>query len=403
MNTILLLLDALRHDYISEERTPFLFKCSKNGDYTKKIIPNLGFCERAEFLTGKTNTENDLLTAFGYSETPNEWSKMSTRLALLAKAELITKKFPLSKDRLQWITSRFRYISKKLFLRNSVANSTYSIPLDLLQWFSLTEDAIDHTSPNPFESESIFDLLRKNKKSFSYEMFTSLADHSPQRTDEERLQRALEVYKSERPNFIPIYISSPDTLGHKYGPTSKELYQNLTKLDHQLFNFVEKIHATEPNTRFIFLGDHGMLDVTGSIDAHAEITRIGKQKKQKERKDFIVFLDSTILRVWFLNDQCKKIMKPEILRSQLFSQNGTYNNNYSRRYGDITWLANPGLLISPDYFRHGKLCKGMHGYDPTLNESKGTCILWGPSISPCTHQESELTEVYNIIRKSLEN
>lgn len=32
-------------------------------------------------------------------------------------------------------------------------------------------------------------------------------------------------------------------------------------------------------------------------------------------------------------------------------------------YGDIIWVANPGVLISPDYFHEGEIQeKGMHGY-----------------------------------------
>ena len=61
---LIVLLDALRHDYLNSEDTPFLYSLSNKSIYVKKLVPGYGFCERSEILTGSdcSVTETFLLT-----------------------------------------------------------------------------------------------------------------------------------------------------------------------------------------------------------------------------------------------------------------------------------------------------------------------------------------------------
>ena len=52
MATVLLLLDAFRRDYLEEETTPFLWKCSLEGERYEGVTQSFGFCERSEILCG---------------------------------------------------------------------------------------------------------------------------------------------------------------------------------------------------------------------------------------------------------------------------------------------------------------------------------------------------------------
>lgn len=42
MSTVFLLLDAFRRDYLSESNTPFLWKCSREGEHYEGVAQSLG-------------------------------------------------------------------------------------------------------------------------------------------------------------------------------------------------------------------------------------------------------------------------------------------------------------------------------------------------------------------------
>lgn len=83
---------------------------------------------------------------------------------------------------------------------------------------------------------------------------------------------------------------------------------------------------------------------------------------------------------------------PGLLRdSAAFGEHGAWMNVETaarfhipwpdRRYGDHLWLANPGVLVFPDFFHRIAPYKGRHGYDPSLSESQGVCVHWGAGVS----------------------
>ena len=53
---LIVLVDALRWDYLNKQDTPFLHSLSKQGLYVRKLITGYGFCERSEILTGATSS-----------------------------------------------------------------------------------------------------------------------------------------------------------------------------------------------------------------------------------------------------------------------------------------------------------------------------------------------------------
>ena len=73
-----------------------------------------------------------------------------------------------------------------------------------------------------------------------------------------------------------------------------------------------------------------------------------------------------------------------------------------RRYGDYLWVADPGILVFPDFFHRLVPCIGMHGYDPKLPESRGMCIFWGEGIPSSKHPVMPLAGVFDLIKRNLE-
>jgi predicted AlkP superfamily pyrophosphatase or phosphodiesterase len=401
MKTILLLIDALRHDYVTKEDMPFLHSQTRKGYYVKRVRPSLGFCERAEIFTGQKNEEMELLTAFGYSRIPNEWGAMSKRLAFFHGLENGLKAIPMPEKLATFARGKVRAIIKRFFLPERMGRIIYFIPFKLLPNFNLTEDAVDHTSPYPFGTESIFDLVRSSGKTFSYEVFTSLSHSSHFGSDNERLERAVEIFESERPDFLPVYISGLDTAGHTHGPNSSRFKEELGEMDTKIKYYTKKIQEIDRETCMVFLGDHGMLEVDEKVDVIAEIRKIVSRSNWKLDRDFTVFLDSTCARFWFHRSESDEL-RGMLEASEIFKNSGSFSDSASEKYGDLIWYADPGCVVSPDFFRIGPPCMGMHGYDPEISESKGTCIINGPALERKVINETHLSNIYHLLVKCLE-
>ena len=130
---IFILIDALRSDYITKEDSPFLYRFANGNTYYKKVSQKRSYCERAEIFSGLTPDESGYFTAIGYSPNSSPFKSLSLFLDLLSLIDPIL--------------FRFRYLRA---LRNKVINlltrsqrvkmRPYSIPSNILKYFSLTED-----------------------------------------------------------------------------------------------------------------------------------------------------------------------------------------------------------------------------------------------------------------------
>ena len=74
MSTIFILLDGFRKDYLSNSTTPFLWKCSQEGEHYESVEPSFGFCERTEILTGMRGDESGFFSAIGYDPANSPYS-----------------------------------------------------------------------------------------------------------------------------------------------------------------------------------------------------------------------------------------------------------------------------------------------------------------------------------------
>jgi len=411
MSTTLFVLDAMRHDYVNEIDTPFLFSCSQGGEYYKKVIPNFGFCERTEIFTGLKPNESGFFTAIGY-DPENSPFKQIKYAALLDYVEKIILFYGL-KELLpaKIIQILFRQFISYL-LKNTVTKemNIYNIPFSLLPYWALTEDRIDIRNPNAYNVSSIFSLIHNNNKNYFYDSFTALNLQS-NGTDLDRMNLALQDMYKNNNYFYLIYISTPDYLGHKYGPKSIELKKGLEHLDKSLKDYTEKALTHNSKSKFIFLGDHGMANIEEYFNAESEILKIAKYNSLKLKKDYIYFLDSTLVRIWFFSDKAKLIFTKELESSEDFNNRGIFIDQGlakkqnipwgDRRYGDLAWWANTGVLVFPDFFHRVTKYKGMHGYDPLLSQNQGCCIVYGKSVDNYYQDEIPLNGIFKVLKKTL--
>ena len=139
------------------------------------------------------------------------------------------------------------------------------------------------------------------------------------------------------------YMGELDKIGHKYGTNSLELIEALREVD-------KKISKMDFD---IILSDHGMIDIKKTISV----------PKSKD-----CFIDADLARYWGGEQELNKV------KEKLPLTEGKLINWPDKRFGQLIFIANPGVLIYPNFWWHRK-DKAMHGYDGKHPDLKAIYIL----------------------------
>ena len=201
---VFFLMDAFSSDYLSEKHTPFLYDCANKGEYTKKIIPGFGYCERAEIFTGVSSQKSNYISAIGFNPDKSPYKNLSILLNLISAID-------------RYISIRiFRKILRRLLslliYRFEHPLNPYQIPYKLLKYFSLTEDYNNSLKPHALKYESIFDIAAFNSKKIHQNSFTGL-NKKNNGTDNDRLERVLRECSEEYSLYLTSFCRGyrPDT------------------------------------------------------------------------------------------------------------------------------------------------------------------------------------------------
>ena len=392
MKTIFILVDALKSLYLTEDNMPFLFSLSKKGYYIKQILPCAGFCERSEIFSGLDGYDTGNFTAIGYLPEYSPYKKDGLILRLF---ELLKK---LSVRVYCRLFTAWRVYNKKFL-------NTYRIPLKTLKILALTEDGEKQLIPH----YDIFHILEKHRMTYTMDGFTSLSDlgRRTHLTISELAAREI----SKNTDFIPLYIGETDSIGHRYGRDIDSIRPTLRKVDKQLEDIYKM--ASSADYTFCVMGDHGMVPVNKKLDVKSFV----EKTKCKLHKDYEAFYDSTMARFWFFNDEAKSIIT-RTLKENL-SEYGIIvdNNNFSKYripldvlaedgkpvYGELVWCANPGILVSPDYFHPSTESEnGMHGYIEVVEgHGTGLFVKMYSGIAPETIEKAPSSQICGELCKSL--
>jgi len=409
MRQVLILIDAFNLRYINEKTTPFLYKqrtINRSHDY---VVPSGGFCERTEVLFGLKSKDSDFFTAFGLNSPTTNHSLflLFVENVLKFSSNLIANFSGKNAFQInRFLRKNFSKFTLDFFGRIKLRK--FNFPLHILPKLILTEDSIDLLSENKINGKvSLIHLIESRGGLVDKTMFTSLSDTQSE-SDFQKLERLISVMKNTEVQFAPVYLSAIDTVGHKSGPNSSEMKNQLFQLDTKLRTAVNALKEQDPDLRIIILGDHGMSEVIDYVDAQTELKGLSRQLNLTRGVDFEYFLDSTMLRVWFLNEYAQEKMQLELLNTEVFLTKGFFLDestilkyDLSKRkdlYGDLIWWCNNGVVISPDFFRSEIEIKGMHGYLPKTDDTYGTCIIIGED-SAESSVKIELTDIYEIINE----
>ncbi len=127
-----------------------------------------------------------------------------------------------------------------------------------------------------------------------------------------------------------LHIWELDNISHEYGTKAAETIECIKTIDKKL----ERMDFD------VVFSDHGMMDVQETISV-------------PETEN--CFIDSTLARYWNASDVKLPLDKGHLIK-------------WDKKYGDMIFSANPGVLILPNYWQGARAVKAMHGYShPEMN------------------------------------
>ena len=348
-----------------------------------EVIPPFSFEPDASFLCGKYPQDTDRGLAYWYS--PRDTKN------IVIKSLGIIHYYPRL---LRKIINRGLLKIKDL---DRYQGKFGSIPFKYLPWFELSSHENLFEADVEFRYQTIFNIMKKNNHEYLYlgVPHTSGTLHY--------IKEKLQEQDLMKYDTLFFFISDLDNIGHKYGGDSKEYDLRLM----EILKFVNGIGTIFSKNKiphsFMIFGDHGMVDVKKVIDIEKILEGLGLETG----KDYIFFLDSTMARFWFINQDARDIIFNSIPNSHLGGwisdeDKNNYHINYSHnKFGDAIWWANAGTIISPNFWQGKRRIKGMHGYRNNVRENH-TCLITDERPESNYGNIINMIEIHKILKKHLE-
>jgi hypothetical protein len=194
------------------------------------------------------------------------------------------------------------------------------------------------------------------------------------RTPEEENMDAVVQAVGEPYRVLFIYTAELDALMHRLGVFDDAVGRRLERYRRFLERVVETCRRHGRDVDVHVLSDHGMTDVTRSVDLWGEMERRGRRLG----RDYLAFYDSTMARMWCderVRDLAAGILAETKSGRRLDDEElAAYGCRFDDgRYGRSIFLADPGVMIVPSFMGRERIA-AMHGYDPDDPFSKG-CFL----------------------------
>ncbi len=356
-------LDAIRFQDLNVRNTPFLHKLASEGisGPLSTLLAYEGLA--ATLFTGTFPSEHGVWTRYyrDPERSPFKW---------IGPLSPVLDRFDASSSR---AAKPLRYGLMRL--SNVLAGISYFPGTDEVPLRELAR-MNPSLKRNLFESycfgriPSLFDILRQNGLSFHY------FDHGLFDSDADVERRAFSNPKGE---VAVVRFVDLDTASHEYGLGTPSMLESLRETDSLVEHLVEKWREESPDLSILCFADHGMIPVKSTIDIEGTLREAGFHPP----RNFGMFLDSTMARFWS-DSQTLQELRGILgkLESGTILSNGDlerYHLPVSQYWGDLVFLANPGFVISPNFFdRFGKV-KAMHGYNPETPGLDTIAILNKPN------------------------
>ncbi len=174
-------------------------------------------------------------------------------------------------------------------------------------------------------------------------------------------------------------LSDADEAGHQFGPDTQAYRQFLSRLDNRLQSLVTSLQTQNTGIEIYLFSDHGMNRVHQRVNLLAHL----QNSHLTLGRDYVVFLNSTLASFWFLRPRAEGTIREMLARVPGGRALGPddlarYHLRFAdNRYGDLLFLADPGMEIVPNFMSlTRRVGGGMHGYAPEDPET--AAFLAGP-------------------------
>ncbi len=368
---LFVLIDGWRHDLLSREATPFLAQLRQAGQAGSLVEP-FGFAPGPAIFAGLWPDQAGYTHKFHYDPagSPYRFTRwIPDLLHRLPRGPRLLERWIQQRAERTW-RERGSTLSGSVWeLRN--------VPLSQRRFFDLSEfhrpDA-----PGAFRTPGLFDRARAADLPYLYlgAPETTLETSAVMLAAESRLQADHRL--------LFAHFGEPDWVAHREGPGSAPHLAVLAEVDRAVSQLQALLEARCGGpANLLAFGDHGFLPVSGTVDVAAALDGRGLVSG----RDYVAFLDSTTARLWFPGTDsaresvCEALgalsgltrLAPEDARRYRVEFRG-------RRNWDACWVAEPGIVIHPDYFGgvDSPPTKGMHGYRPEVRDNHAAWLLSGP-------------------------
>jgi predicted AlkP superfamily pyrophosphatase or phosphodiesterase len=361
--TLVILIDAFSKTYFSKKYTPFLYDLSRNGLLTH-IEPLFAFKGiETTIFTGAWPSVHNVWTEFCFADSQIGSKKDVLVREIIEAVDLLPNDEPKAK---------LRYAIEKYVFQK--AHRTPSLmPAAAMAYFQPSQRK-EITEPGAVgKIRTIFDVFRKKGIRFVFIEPWIWGDAGV-------LRRAKKLIKQEHNfNFWYLKFNHLDHLGHKIGPTPFAFKEQLKRIDRYVEEIVTLLHRKTPNLNVLVLADHGMSEVRKTVNILESLN----QQKSEMYKEYIAFVDSTVIRFWFFTKKakqeiCEHLQQIKCGHILTDSEKKLLKIPLDTKYGEEIFAVDEGYVLHPCFFHSKSSVKGMHGYAyPKTPEALPIIILNG--------------------------
>ncbi len=200
-------------------------------------------------------------------------------------------------------------------------------------------------------------------------------------------------------NFAFLYTAAMDGLLHRVTKNGAEIDVKMKWYEDNIRNLMKEAQSNYQDICFTVFSDHGMTTLAGVVDMKREVEKLGLIFG----KDYAAVYDSTMVRLWFLNDSARDIILEALSRaphSHILDdmELKKYSIDFhDHMYGDTILLMDPGWQIAPCDMGL-KALPGMHGFAPEHEDSYAALL----SSDPVDIQLGCVDDYFRLMREKMD-
>jgi hypothetical protein len=356
------LIDAFRHDYLTETRAPNLARLAAEG-VGVPLRPILGYSDaiRAVIFTGRHPDEHGYWMEYCFRPEASPWRGLD-RLGALDRlpSDLALRAMKLAAS---------MTVMRPLARRRGVPHlDLRHVPFRGLGCLGLTLER-PMTAPGALGVPTIFDHCAGSGRPWAY------LDSSKEPRGQ--LLRRIERLPDDI-GLIFVYLHQVDMVSHLRGIESERFWRCVRRTDAFVQQLVDRVRDRFPAVSPLVFSDHGM----SVIRQQTGLPELGRHPGFPS--EFFFALDATMVRLWYRNDDARlRLQLRELVERRLPGRFLTERDRTElhlrfggRLYGDDIYLVPPGTAIFPNFHSYIRP-KAMHAYHPDDPDQLG--IFIGPA------------------------